>query len=93
MVGQNQNPQSDENVGQENEAQRQPPPKVQRLNSRESVLIVEQDLGLDCQIWEYHVGEQDEASRVYILHRPYQFHKDDYHLSCSKKHPRRFQDH
>lgn len=85
LVGLDQNPQSDENVVQEDEAPRQPPPKVQRLNARESVLIVERDPGLRCQIWEYPVGEQDEARRIY------HFDKDDYPLSGSKKHPRRFQ--
>ncbi|CAN6223312.1 unnamed protein product [Urochloa humidicola] len=91
FVSQEQNPQSDENVVQEDEAPRQPSPKIQRLNSGESVLIVERDPGLRCQIWEYPVNEQDEACRIYILHGPYQFRMDDYPLSGSEKHPRRFQ--
>jgi hypothetical protein len=90
---QDQNPQSEENVVPEDEAPMQPSPKVQRLNSDGSVLIVERDPGLRCQIWEYPIEEQDEARRIYMMHGPYQFLKDDYPLSGSKKHPRRFQAH
>uniref|UniRef100_A0A0A9GHJ6 Uncharacterized protein n=1 Tax=Arundo donax TaxID=35708 RepID=A0A0A9GHJ6_ARUDO len=87
-----QNPQSNEAAVQEEEASRQPSPKVQKLNS-DSVLVVERDPGLRCQIWDYPVEEQDEARRIYIMHGPYQFLKDSYPQSGPKKHPRRFQSH
>ncbi|KAJ1269938.1 hypothetical protein BS78_06G016400 [Paspalum vaginatum] len=90
---------SDENVDvvQEDEppspSPRQTSPKVVRLNSDASVLVVERDPGLRRQIWEYPIDEQDEARRIYIMHGLYQFLKDNYPLSGSKKHPRRFQAH
>ena len=94
MADQDQNPQSNENVVLEDEApSRQRSPKVQRLNSDASVLVVERDPGLRCQIWEYPVDEQDEARRIYMMHGPYHFLMDEYPLSGSKKHPRRFQAH
>ena len=64
MADQDQNPQSNENVVLEDEApSRQRSPKVQRLNSDASVLVVERDPGLRCQIWEYPVDKQDESSQ------------------------------
>ena len=72
---------------------RQRSPKVQILNSDASVLVVERDPGLCCQIWEYPADEQDEARRIYMMHGPYHFLMDEYPLSGSKKHPRRFQAH
>lgn len=56
-------------------------------------MVVERNPGLRCQIWEYPVDEQDEARRIYMMHGPYQFLKEDYPLSGSQKHPRRFQAH
>jgi len=95
LVDQDQNPQSEENVVQEDEAPRQPSPKVQRPNSG-GVLVVGRDPGLCCQIWEYPVDKQDESSQnihKYMMHGPYQFLKDEYPLSGSQKHQRRFQAH
>ncbi|TVT99813.1 hypothetical protein EJB05_54814, partial [Eragrostis curvula] len=70
-----------------------PAPKTPRLNSDGSVLIVECDPGLRCQIWDYPVDEQDRARRIYVMLGPYQFVKDKYPYSGSKSHPRCFQAH
>ena len=71
-----QNPQLEENELEEDLAPA--PPKVQRLNSNASVLIVEHDPGLRCQIWDYPLDEQDQARRIYIMYGPFQFLKDKY---------------
>ncbi|KAL6655966.1 hypothetical protein ACP70R_006792 [Stipagrostis hirtigluma subsp. patula] len=76
------------------EVPRQPPPKVQRFNSEGvSVLVVERDPGLRCQIWDYPLDDQDQVVTAYMKHGPYQFVKDTYPLSGPKKHQRRFQSH
>lgn len=92
MVDQEQNPLSEENAVQEDDAPRQPSPKVQRPTS-DGVLVVERDPGLCRQIWEYPVDEQDEVRTIYMMHGPYRFRKDDYPLSGPQTHPRRFQSH
>ena len=71
-----QNPRLEENELEEDLALA--PPKVQRLNSNASVLIVEHDPGLRCQIWDYPLYEQDQARRIYVMHGPFQFLKDKY---------------
>lgn len=86
-----QNPQLDEIELEE--APAPTPPKVQRLNSDSSVLIVECDPGLRCQIWKYPIDEQDQARRIYIMHSPFQFIKDKYPYSGPESHPRCFQSH
>ena len=74
-----QNPQLEENELEEDLAPA--PPKVQRLNSNASVLIVERDPGLRCQIWNYPSDEQVQARRIYIMHGPFQFMMDKYPYS------------
>jgi hypothetical protein len=86
-----QNPQLEEKELEEDLAPS--PPKVRRLNSDASVLIVEHDLGLCCQIWDYPLDEQDQARRIYIMHGPFQFMKDKYPYSSPKSHRRCFQTH
>ena len=72
----------------------QPPPKIQRVSYEDtSVLEVERDPGLRCQIWEYPPDEQDQVVKAYMKHGPYQFLMDVYPPSGSEKHPRRFQSH
>jgi hypothetical protein len=85
-----QNPQSNDEIELEEASA---PPKIQRLNSDGSVLIVERDPGLRCQIWEYPIDEQDQARRIYIMHGPFQFMKEKYPYSGPKSHPCCFQSH
>ncbi|KAJ1273220.1 hypothetical protein BS78_06G262800 [Paspalum vaginatum] len=87
LANQNQNRQSDSDENVDVVQEDEPP------SPNASVLVVERDPGLRRQIWEYPIDEQDEARRIYIMHGPYQFLKDNYPLSGSKKHPRRFQAH
>jgi len=54
-----------------------PAPKVPKLNSDGSVLIVERDPGLRGQIWDYPVDEQDRARRIYVMLGPYQNKMED----------------
>ncbi|TVU44128.1 hypothetical protein EJB05_03561, partial [Eragrostis curvula] len=60
-----------------------PEPKIQRLNSEDSVLIVERDPGLRGSIWDYPVDEQDRARRIYAMLGPYQIVKEKYPNSGS----------
>jgi hypothetical protein len=78
----------------EEEIPMQPPPKIQRIaHEGTSVLEVERDPSVRCQIWEYPPDEQDRDVKAYMKHGPYQFLMDVYPPSGSKKHPRRFQSH
>ncbi|TVU22346.1 hypothetical protein EJB05_32035, partial [Eragrostis curvula] len=70
-----------------------PEPKIRRLNSEDSVLIVERDPGLRGSIWDYPVDEQDRARRIYAMLGPYQIVKEKYPYSGPKSHPRCFQAH
>jgi hypothetical protein len=87
----NQDPELDENESEEGPAPT--PPKIPRLNSDGSVLIVEHDPGLRRRIWEYPIDEQDQARRIYIMHGPFRFIKESYPYSGPKSHPRCFQSH
>lgn len=88
-----QNVEPDENELEEARSRGPGPPKVQRLNSDANVLIVEHDLGLRSEIWEYPIDEQDQAHRIYINHGPFQFRNDKYPYSGAEAHPHCFQSH
>ena len=70
----------------------QPAAQVRRVDCTDnSVLNVERDPGLCDQIRTYPPDKQEQVIRAYMKHGPYQFIKDEYPTSGSKKHPRRFQ--
>ncbi|WVZ91399.1 hypothetical protein U9M48_037579 [Paspalum notatum var. saurae] len=84
----------EEEEEEEEEIPRQPSPKIRRVDHEgTSVLEVERDPGIRCQIWEYPPDKQDQVVKAYMKHGPYQFVQDVYPPSGSKKHPRRFQAH
>ena len=90
LAAQQEEDEKDEEIAEE--TPRQTTAKAQRVNCEgTSVLMVERDPGLRCQIWDYPPDEQDQVIRAYMKHGPYQFIKDVYPTSGSKKHPRRFQ--
>jgi hypothetical protein len=65
---------------------------VRRIDcANNSVLNVERYPCLRDQIWSYPPDKQEQVIRAYRKHGPYQFIKDVYPTSGSKKHPRRFQ--
>ncbi|PVH31806.1 hypothetical protein PAHAL_9G237100 [Panicum hallii] len=86
-----QSPQLDENDSED--VPSPAPAKIRRLNSDASVLNVEHDPGLRCQIWEYPIDEQDQVRKIYIMHGPFQFKKDQYPYSGPEAHPRCFKAH
>jgi 23S rRNA-/tRNA-specific pseudouridylate synthase len=59
---------------QEEKAPEQPSPKVRRVNFEDiSMLVVERDPGLRCQIQTYPPHKQEQVIRAYMKHGPYQF--------------------
>uniref|UniRef100_A0ACD5UBA3 Uncharacterized protein n=1 Tax=Avena sativa TaxID=4498 RepID=A0ACD5UBA3_AVESA len=69
------------------------PPPIQRSSVDSTVLVVQRDPGLRCQIWDYPPNDQERARLTYMKHGPYQFHKDEYPLDDATNHPRKFQYH
>ena len=67
------------------------PSKLQKIRSKEVVVnALERDPGLCPQIWECSFNQRDEIRRAYLKMGPYQIHLENYPLSGSEKHPRRF---
>ena len=67
------------------------PRKVQRTDSREiDIASLERDPGLRPSIWEYQVNQQDEICRTYLKLGAFQYRSENYPLSGSDKHARRF---
>ena len=71
------------------------PPQVMRGrgNDDSTILVVEREPGLRCQISDYPPNDQGKARMAYIKHGAYHFKMDEYPPDESVTHPRKFQYH